>query len=74
MRHGVYAYSSKEWDTVKKQIMDETNKAKADYLKKKEAETAKMTKEEREQQSRDEEAAKVKKAVLPTKVQVADDD
>jgi len=45
IRHGVYAYSSKDWHIVRAQIIEENNIAKTKYLKKKEEELSMKTAE-----------------------------
>lgn len=60
MRHGIYAYSSKDWAEVKQKIIEETNKAKEDFIQKKKEEEKDKTEEEKLQEQKEQEAEEIK--------------
>ena len=66
IRHGVYAYSSKDWSMMKSKFEQETK----DAQEKKKIE---LGPEVYEQKQKDKEARAIKKKLLPTKVVVAEE-
>lgn len=66
--------SSKDWPKMKEKMIEESKKAEEEYIKKKEEENKHKSAEELAQEKADEEAEKIKRQILPTRVQEQDED
>jgi RNA polymerase-binding transcription factor DksA len=68
VRHGLYAYSSKDWNEIKDQIAEETKKARAEHIQVMKDTGSYKTEEQLELECLEREALALKNRILPSKV------
>lgn len=73
VRHGVYAYSSKDWAEIKSQIAEEAVKARAEHIQVLKDTGAYKSEEELEKEKFEREQEELRKKILPTKTKVQDE-